>query len=61
MGESKRSSSIMTANFDTAGAAGDGGEALKSVPLKIRLTIAAIFAVGVLMVSLPWLNTGNPG
>lgn len=52
----------MTANFDNARAAGDGGgEALKSVPLKIRLTIAAIFAVGVLMVSLPWLNTGNPG
>jgi hypothetical protein len=51
----------MTANFDNARAAGDGGEELKSVPLKIRLTIAAIFVVGVLMVSLPWLKTGNPG
>jgi hypothetical protein len=43
----------MTADLDNVRAASNDGQALKTVPLKIRLIIAAIFAAGVLMVLLP--------
>jgi hypothetical protein len=51
--EAKRSNANMTNSLSNARAARDDGQALKSVPLGIRLIIAAIFVAGVLLVFLP--------